>query len=249
MAFDADHLQGVVGRVLSEKRNQSILKIGAASAVAIGALFIGAFLEQQALPPADLLSQLEQKVAGHDLTPQKQYNNKIKVWREMPIQPTVMLGDSLTEYVDWESMLGHGGISNRGIARDTTEGVLKRLDVSSPVNGTVFLMIGTNDLSEGTPVDQVAERYARILDGLSRRGNRIYAQSVIYTGYAKLNPKITAFNASIEKLCAARPNCRYVDVNKTISPSGLLPRDVRIDNVHLNYKGYHLWAEALKGLG
>ena len=224
MAFDADHLQGVVGRVLSEKRNQSILKIGAASAVAIGALFIGAFLEQQALPPADLLSQLEQKVAGHDLTPQKQYNNKIKVWREMPIQPTVMLGDSLTEYVDWESMLGHGGISNRGIARDTTEGVLKR-------------------------VDQVAERYARILDGLSRRGNRIYAQSVIYTGYAELNPKITAFNASIEKLCAARPNCRYVDVNRTISPSGLLPRDVRIDNVHLNYKGYHLWAEALKGLG
>ncbi len=249
MAFDAAHLKGVVSRFLSEKRNQSFLKIGAAGVVAIGALFVGAFLEQQALPPADFLIQMEQKFAGHDLTPQKQYNNKIKVWREMPIQSTVMLGDSLTEYVDWESMLGRGGISNRGIARDTTDGVLQRLDVSSPVNGTVFLMIGTNDLSAGTPVDKVTERYARILDGLSSRGDRIYAQSVIYTGYAKLNPKITAFNANIEKLCTARPNCSYVDVNKTISPSGLLPKEVRIDNVHLNYKGYHLWAQALKGLG
>jgi len=249
MALYSDHLKGVVTGVLSEKRNQSYLKIGLAGILAIAALFVGAFLEQQALPPADMLIRLEQKFAGRDLTPQKQYLNKVKVWQEMPIQSTVMLGDSLTEYVDWESMLGRTGISNRGIARDTTEGVLKRLDVSSPVNGTVFLMIGTNDLSAGMPIEQVSQRFGQILDGLSNRGDRVYAQSVIYTGYAKLNPKITTFNQTIEKLCASHPACTYIDVNKTISPAGVLPKDVRIDNVHLNSRGYQLWAEALKGRG
>jgi len=208
-------------------------------------LFVGMFLAQQRLPPTNILVRLEEKIAGKDLTPQGFYAAKVKIWRDVPVKPIVMLGDSLTEYADWEAILGRNGMSNRGIAKDTTEGVLRRIAVSSPTDGTVFLMIGTNDLDQGMALNDVTGRYQKILDALAARGNKVYAQSVLFTANGKLNQRIAQLNAEIAKSCRSRASCQYLDVNKTVSPKGILPPHETIDGIHLNFEGYRMWAEAI----
>src|SRR5207244_10058498 len=55
----------------------------------------------------------------------------------------VMLGDSITEGMDWRELFPDVRILNRGIAGDTSAGVLNRLDeVIARHPKMVFLMIG-----------------------------------------------------------------------------------------------------------
>src|SRR5215510_7190548 len=70
--------------------------------------------------------------------------------RELPAGAVVMLGDSITDYADWASLVPDVVLHNHGMAGDDTAGVLRRLHLvtrSSPSD--VFLMIGTNDLGKG----------------------------------------------------------------------------------------------------
>src|SRR5262245_42569936 len=59
----------------------------------------------------------------------------------------IMLGDSITEKIDWRELFPGVSILNRGIGGDTSAGVLKRLDeVIARHPKIVFLMVGVNDL-------------------------------------------------------------------------------------------------------
>jgi lysophospholipase L1-like esterase len=58
-----------------------------------------------------------------------------------------MLGDSLTEWGNWHELVPEHRIINRGIAGDTSSGVLDRLqEVIERRPKVVFVMIGTNDI-------------------------------------------------------------------------------------------------------
>jgi len=59
----------------------------------------------------------------------------------------VMLGDSLTEWGNWHELVPEHRVINRGIAGDTSSGVLDRLqEVIERRPKVVFVMIGTNDI-------------------------------------------------------------------------------------------------------
>lgn len=78
----------------------------------------------------------------------KEYYEELN--NEIDKDSIVFLGDSLTEFYRLEEFFRGYNIYNRGIAGDTTDGVLDRLqtNVIKMDPSKVFLQIGTNDLNE-----------------------------------------------------------------------------------------------------
>ena len=69
----------------------------------------------------------------------------------------IFLGNSITNGGEWAELLGNPHAKNRGISGDTTQGVLDRLStITKGKPSKIFLLIGTNDLSRGKSVDEVA---------------------------------------------------------------------------------------------
>src|SRR5690348_11177372 len=62
----------------------------------------------------------------------------------------VMLGDSLTYFVNWNELLGRMDVANRGLTYQTSSGILELADsVVSLKPKLCFIMIGINDLRQG----------------------------------------------------------------------------------------------------
>jgi lysophospholipase L1-like esterase len=217
------------------------------AALMMVSLVLGMWCQQQNLWPKRYFIKAQTVLAGKDLTPQTVYKSKYDIWEDLPVtQPVVMVGDSLTEFGDWAELLGFNAIANRGVAKDTTEGLLNRLDRSAGSDGTVFLMIGINDLSQGMKSEAIIGRYSEIVARLNERGNKVYAQSILFTQDVDLNRRIAHANASIQQLCAKARDCTYLDINRAIAPEGVLPTDKTIDGIHVNAQGYRLWAGAIR---
>jgi lysophospholipase L1-like esterase len=62
------------------------------------------------------------------------------------------------------------------------------------------------------------------------------------------NRQIAVLNQAIEKLCAAREHCRFIDAGPALrdSDDGLSRRFHVGDGVHLNASGYRIWGAALR---
>jgi hypothetical protein len=160
-----------------------------------------------------------------------------------------MLGDSITEEMTaWREAFPGAAIVNLGISGDTTAGVLQRLDtVIATGAGTVFLLIGINDLQilGGAPAE-VAARHAEIRRRLTQAGMRVVVLS-LFTGKTGLRAGVADVNARLEKSCAA-PACRFVDLNAALSENGLLKPAYTYDGVHLTAEGYKAWVRRISGL-
>src|SRR5690349_10528219 len=114
---------------------------------------------------------------------------------------TLFLGDSLTERGEWAELFGDAAIQNRGVAGDTTAGVLARArEAAAQRPARVFLMVGVNDLFAGEPVAAIAGRYAEIVDVLraAAPGARLYCQSVLPIRAREPSPSST--NAEVRSL-------------------------------------------------
>src|SRR5262245_31960720 len=59
----------------------------------------------------------------------------------------IMLGNSITDYAQWNELLQVNEVRNRGISGDITYGILERLDeVTEGKPAKVFVLIGINDI-------------------------------------------------------------------------------------------------------
>ncbi|MBQ3447361.1 MAG: hypothetical protein IJG37_06945, partial [Synergistaceae bacterium] len=77
------------------------------------------------------------------------YEKKLGEFRAMTRRTggIVFLGDSITDFLDFDEFLPSHHVINRGIAGDTTHGVLYRLgEVISLRPRKLFILIGTNDI-------------------------------------------------------------------------------------------------------
>lgn len=77
------------------------------------------------------------------------YLERTTLFNELTIPPNsiVFLGDSLTFRTEWSELFPEEIVINRGIGRDTTAGVLKRLDhIIEAKPKKIFILIGVNDL-------------------------------------------------------------------------------------------------------
>ena len=169
----------------------------------------------------------------------------------------VFLGNSITNGCEWSELFGDARVKNRGISGDTAQGVLDRIDAI--VNGhpaKIFLMIGTNDLSQGYTVEQIVSNITAIVERVQSESpeTRLYVQSVLpvndcygrFAGHTCKGPEIVEVNSRLKTLCEQR-GCTYIDLHTPLADSeGKLSTEYSNDGLHLTGKGYILWRDIVK---
>ena len=159
----------------------------------------------------------------------------------------VMLGDSLTEWGNWHELVPEFRVINRGIAGDTSFGVLERLqEVIDRRPKLVFVMVGTNDLGLQVQPDTLLRNLREIVTRLRAASITPVAQSILFRGrwLQEDNTTIAAVNADLAAVCAAH-GIRFLDLNPLMAPNGWLPDEMTYDGVHLTAAAYKVWREAV----
>ena len=175
----------------------------------------------------------------------------------------LLMGDSITDF--WrnadgpfagkavlEKNFGKWRIANFGIAGDTTQGVLYRLQNGEGTGFSpkaVMLMIGTNNVGRNTG-EEIAEGIGAVT--LSLRKSFPDANILLLAVFPRAAPNdpmrktIAEINQKISKLHDGQ-KIHYLDIGaKFLDADGNIPRDVMSDALHPSTKGYEIWAEAVK---
>ncbi|MGF1850276.1 GDSL-type esterase/lipase family protein [Vibrio satsumensis] len=165
-----------------------------------------------------------------------------------PQADLVMFGDSITEWAPWADIFRDISMVNRGLAGDTTSGMLRRIDTTLNVKPKlVCFMAGINDLAQGYDVEHIYQNYIDMLEVWQENDIRILVQSTLYVGskLQGLNPLVELLNSKISEYCDQQ-GIAFLDVNSVLSPNKLLSNEYSCDDLHLNAKAYQAWAEVLQ---
>ncbi|MDR3118314.1 MAG: serine hydrolase [Mediterranea sp.] len=189
------------------------------------------------------------------------YYNRIEQFKtEAPIgkKDIVFLGNSLTEGGKWAELLRKKNIRNRGINGDAAMGIYDRLDqILTGQPQKIFLLTGANDLSHNLTTDSIVAAITHVIDRIRSQSpsTKLYLQSMLpinesFNRYKRLEGKtdqIPAINARLAQAAKER-NIPFVDLYPLfIQPeTNILREELTNDGLHLNPKGYRIWAEALK---
>ncbi len=163
----------------------------------------------------------------------------------------LFIGHSLIEFFDWQERFPAHKVVNLGVAGETVEGLLARVDTiinKHPSADLVVIMTGLNNIAMDDfrfvrPCGKIIEKLS-----VAYPSARIVLTSILPTALEFIaNESIRAVNASMRDL-AADLGIEFMDIydlfvdgdGKTLS--GLLLDD----GVHLSNKGYAAWSEALE---
>jgi hexosaminidase len=165
----------------------------------------------------------------------------------------IFLGNSITSGGHWSELFNDLKVKNRGISGDVTGGILLRLDeVTGREPAKIFLLIGTNDLSRGIPIDTICGNIALIIEriNLETPGTSLFLQSILpvndevgkqFHGHKKKSGEIIIVNERLKKM-SAENGLVYVDLFASFANSeGKLDSLYTNDGLHLNGAGYQLW--------
>ncbi|WP_028579629.1 GDSL-type esterase/lipase family protein [Desulfogranum japonicum] len=162
----------------------------------------------------------------------------------------LMLGDSLIEWGDWNTLLPRYMVINRGIAGETTEGLAGRLldelnDQDEP--DVLLLQSGTNNLLMGNP------HFTAIYSSLVPTIRSFYPRAPILISSLMPMPVVAEHvlkkvNQELRDVAEATDNCYFMDVVPPfleqclpITHPGFLA-----DQVHLSTRGYQVWAAEIE---
>ncbi|HEX7784261.1 MAG TPA: GDSL-type esterase/lipase family protein [Sphingobium sp.] len=167
-----------------------------------------------------------------------------QLFREQPLDGDVtFLGDSLIAFGDWRMLLPGHSIQKRGIAGETTRGVLERLERGEKTLPVVVVMIGVNDPIQGIPLAQTKDNLKAIIQKL--HGRRIILLSTLLTRFDYTNAAVAEMDRYEAEICSTGA-CRFVDLNKTMSKDNRISPDMVTDGIHLGWRGYRAWAAQMK---
>jgi lysophospholipase L1-like esterase len=193
---------------------------------------------------------------------QQQHTANLEVAQKGDID-LLFMGDSITDF--WRSSrepyagkpvfdryFGNQKVANFGIAGDTTQGVLYRLQHGEGQGFSpkaVMLMIGTNNTGRNSAAE-IAEGIGAVVLELQKDfpKAKILLLAVFPRGPANdpVRATITEINNIISKLDDGN-RVHYLDIGaKFLDASGNIPKDVMSDSLHPTTKGYEIWAEAVK---
>lgn len=172
---------------------------------------------------------------------------------------TVLFGDSITEifnsyelFYDFSQKSGQA-VYNRGISGDTSDRLLWRLKTNAlniePRN--LVILIGTNDLGLGVPIEDVVRNVGEILRITTQTlpNTNVVLQGVYpvnkYMSLAaaqmvgkRKNKNITALNEQLRAL-AMDSGVFYLDLTDTLADKkGRLAKEFCYDGLHLNVHGF-----------
>ena len=166
----------------------------------------------------------------------------------------IFLGDSLTEWGNWEELFPDQEIMNFGIAGNTTTDLLRRLDkIYRHKASKLFLMIGINDIGESSEVNDILSNYEKIIQRLKneRPDLKIHLISVLPVMYNKFpgsginQENVRVLNEGIRQI-AVENDISYIDLTSLFADeNGNLNKIYTIDGIHLSKEGYKKWKEGI----
>ena len=174
----------------------------------------------------------------------------------------LFVGDSITDWWRqeqrglsvWNEHFAPLRAANFGIAGDTTQGVLWRMQ-NGELDGfrakLIVLMLGTNNINRNPNAD-IAQGDRAIIDEFRKRQPqaKVLVLGVFPRGALPDNPfraSIKEINEHLKDLADDR-QVFYMDIgDKFLAADGTLPADIMPDGLHPNTQGYRIWAEAIIG--
>ena len=208
------------------------------------AQFDGTTPDSDILKAVALQSEIQQR--GHSMSRYIMTSDNHRHFS--PNADLVMFGDSITEWAPWADIFRDVSMVNRGLAGDTTTGMLRRIDTTLNVKPKlVCFMAGINDLAQGYDVDHIYQNYIDMLKVWQENDIRILVQSTLYVGskLQGLNSSVELLNRKISEYCSQQ-GIAFLDVNSVLSPNQILSNEYSCDDLHLNAKAYQVWAEVLQ---
>lgn len=202
--------------------------------------------------PDNLYPSSDLVIPYHSEWSKKHYPQRIKIFKQEPLQygDIVFLGNSITEQGrNWAERFQITNVKNRGIAGDVTEGVLARLgEINHFKPKAVFILIGINDLFQGKSAEFVAENILKIAAAIHQnsKDTKVYVQTILPTKSISLISKIQITNKILKKN-KARFHYKLIALHDLFSDKkDVMKKDLTVDGVHLNEKGYQLWVNKVK---
>ena len=171
----------------------------------------------------------------------------------------LFVGDSITDWWArqglevWKANFAALNPANFGIAGDTTQGVLWRMQ-NGELEGfkakLIVLMLGTNNINRN-PVDEIVDGNRLIVEEFKKRQPQ--AKVLVLGVFPRtanaadpIRAIITEINGKLAKLADNR-QVFFKDIGQAfLAPDGTLPADVMPDGLHPNAKGYQIWADAIR---
>ena len=165
----------------------------------------------------------------------------------------LFIGDSLTEFFDWQRRFPGHKVVNLGAAGETVEGLLSRtgrIMRLTPPPDLIFLMTGINNVA----MEDYAflDSYRRIVEKMtsSYPEARLFVQSILPALVPWIRDEsIRGLNRSIQAI-AEEAGKEYLDVYSLfLGPGGAAIKDYFLpDGVHLSGEGYAAWSKAIERL-
>lgn len=185
------------------------------------------------------------------------YAQRVANFRSYPngTRDIIFLGNSITDFADWNELLQLPEARNRGISGDITFGILERLDeVIEGKPSKIFLLIGINDISRNIPDSVILDNYRKMIRRI-RAGSpttRIYIHTLLpvnnsFGDRAHFNKDehLAAVNDGIKKMGTEKIS--IIDIHpQFLDADKKLDKRFTYDGLHLNAEGYKKWAAILK---
>ncbi len=194
-------------------------------------------------------------ISTHSEFTRTHYPERIEEFKENPLVKSdiVFLGNSITEQAgDWSLQVNNPKARNRGIAGDTTDGVLARLgELIYYKPEQVFILIGINDLfRDDMSSEKVFENILQIVNDIHNGSpeTEIFVQSILPTTTQTINEKIQLTNDMLINSEVSEPYEIISLHNLFTDDSGLMNMELSVDGVHLNENGYTVWVDKIINL-
>ena len=114
----------------------------------------------------------------------------------------------------------------------------------------VVIYEGDNDISQKISPEKIKSKFLELKAKLEKANKdiRIYIISVKPSiKRLAMWPEMARTNKMMKEFCEANSNCYFIDTAAVLLKDGKPRDDIFIkDNLHLNQKGYDLWADAVK---
>ena len=122
--------------------------------------------------------------------------------------------------------------------------------VVKPYNSpSIFIYAGDNDIGGGKSAERVLadfETFVALVEAQSRKTQIHYLSIKPSNARWEFWPEMDRANQLIKNLADEKSNVTYVDMASMLLDDAGQPKDVFVDDgLHLNWRGYRLWAKAI----
>ena len=179
--------------------------------------------------------------------------------RQRPELGTLLLGDSVFERLcragraSWQELEQNvdSGVSNGGVGGDRIEHALWRI-LETPLLEEMSLLrrvvvcLGSTNLMERQEVPQMLTAIKAVLETILKRGVSVVLLALLpIEPLEQLEQSRTDFNIGLKQLAVVKPNVNYLDLSEQFMTKEMRRQELFVDDVHLNEKGYKLFANGV----